>query len=92
MEQNCIRKRMRFRDVDGNEVITCDLFQKMTCSIKQFQQESQNEGLSDPIDAFFPWTAIRYLLRKLIEDAQEYGLVISELVRYTSGSSDQNFD
>ncbi|KAH7234494.1 ankyrin repeat-containing domain protein [Fusarium solani] len=44
-----------------------------------FQQESQNEGLSDPIDAFFPWTAIRYLLRKLIEDAQEYGLVISEL-------------
>ncbi|WAO95410.1 Hypothetical protein NCS54_01303100 [Fusarium falciforme] len=44
-----------------------------------FQQESQNEGLSDPIDAFFPWTAIRYLLRKLIEDAQEYGLLISEL-------------
>lgn len=72
---------MRLRDVDGNEVITCDLFQKMTCSIKQFQQESHNEALSDPIDAFLPWAAIRYLLRKQVEDAQEYGLVISEAVR-----------
>lgn len=91
-EQICVQKRSRFRDFYGNKIITCDLFQKMACSIKQFQQESQNEGLSDPIYAFFPWTAIRYLLRKLIEDAQEYGLVISELVRYTSGPSDQNFD
>lgn len=82
---------MRFRDVDGNEVITRDLFQKMTGSINQFEQESQNEGLSDLIGAFFPWAAIRYLLRKPIDDAQEYGLVVSELVRYTSSSSDKSF-
>lgn len=91
LEQACIRKRLRFRDVDGNEIITCDLFRKMAFTVKQFEQASQNGLPSDPIDAFLPWAAIRFLLRKPIADAQEYGVVISELVRHTSGS-DKNFD
>ncbi|KAI8712264.1 hypothetical protein NCS52_01324100 [Fusarium sp. LHS14.1] len=51
----------------------------MAFTIKQFEQASQNGLPSDPIDAFVPWAAIRYLLRKPIADAQEYGPVITVL-------------
>ncbi|RSL53541.1 hypothetical protein CEP53_007730 [Fusarium sp. AF-6] len=83
-EQSCIRNRLRFRDVNGSGVITCDLFQKMASPIEQLQQKSQNGVQSDTIDAFVPWAAIRYLLRKPIDDAQEYGVVISELAEQES--------
>ncbi|KAM0425806.1 hypothetical protein ACHAPT_009057 [Fusarium lateritium] len=81
MELRCIRKRLRFRDADGNEIITCDLFQKMACSIEQFKQGGHVELQADAINASFPWAAIRFLLRTSIDDVQEYGLVVSDLER-----------
>jgi hypothetical protein len=83
MEQACIRKRLRFKDGNGHEVITRDLFQKIACSTAQFKAGGHIELQFDPINASFPWAAIQFLLRTPITDAQEYGVLTNDLVSAT---------
>ena len=82
-KQTCMKKRWKYTNRNGDDVILRDIFEKMVRWVNKFKQVGDLAMQYDPTHASLPWAGIRLLLQVVVNDIQTFG-AMAEGVEFVS--------
>jgi len=62
-QQTCLKKRWKYKNSKGEDVIIRDLFAKIVVWVDKFKEVGDNAVQYAPVHAALPWAAVRLVLQ-----------------------------
>lgn len=69
-QDECLRKRWKFKKSTGEQIIVRDLFAKIARWIAKFKEAGDVAAQYDPAHASLPWAGVRILLQVRISQSE----------------------
>ncbi|KAF5522119.1 hypothetical protein CGCA056_v006296 [Colletotrichum aenigma] len=74
-QQQCMDRRWKFRQSNGEVVVVRDVFEKVVRWLQRFKEVGDVATQYDPAHAALPWAGVRMLLQIAINDAESLGTI-----------------
>ena len=62
-KQSCVKKRWKYKNSNGQDVVLRDICEKIVVWVNKFQEVGDVAVQYDPVHASLPWAAVRAVLQ-----------------------------